>query len=91
MTQDKAKQDLSGDSRQAVCRYYYSRRLIGRWWRQFGKTGNVTIHGDVVGRDKLRLLTTTGIDAAALVELLKALRTSIVYRCAQEDPSVGDE
>lgn len=43
----------------------------------FGNKGNVRIGGDVVGRDKINTTTTTttaGVNAAALVELIKAFK-----------------
>lgn len=40
-----------------------------------GGQGNISIGGDVVGRDKITTTTTTtGVDAAALVELIKAFK-----------------
>lgn len=40
-----------------------------------GGQGNISISGDVVGRDKITTTTTTtGVDAAALIELIKAFK-----------------
>ncbi len=59
------------------------------------KGKNVTVSGDVVGRDKITTTTTTtttGIDAAALVELLKAFKDiNRQIDVRKEDPSVDKD
>jgi hypothetical protein len=58
------------------------------------KGGQVSIGGDVVGRDKITTTTTTttGIDAAALVELLKAFKDiNRQIDVRKEDPTVDKE
>ncbi len=59
------------------------------------KGKNVTVGGDVVGRDKITTTTTTtttGIDATALVELLKAFKDiNRQVDARKEDPSVDKD
>ena len=55
---------------------------------------NVSVGGDIVGRDKITTTTTTttGIDAAALVELLKAFKDiNRQIDTRKEDPTVDKE
>jgi hypothetical protein len=56
--------------------------------------GTVSVSGDVVGRDKITTTTTTttGIDAAALAELLKAFKDiNRQIDTRKEDPSVDKD
>ncbi len=59
------------------------------------KGNTVTVGGDVVGRDKITTTTTTtttGIDATALVELLKAFKDiNRQVDARKEDPSVDKD
>ena len=56
----------------------------------FGGSGSVTVHGDVVGRDKITTTNTTGMSAADFAKVFDMIYQKVAAKPAQDQADIRD-